>query len=173
MKKNAHRPKTPKKTGEPSRKNERLSETVKKWAAFLVAHGATQREAAERIRAAGCKISQGSVSNAYRDYFNEDSPFPIPLLSTEELVENSRRLLHLYQQETFYQSSEDREWKDVGITQKNLYVPIWEYEKLSVEMTLKQEILSLERIMTEEDLSEEALEKLQARYDRLSEELKG
>ena len=169
MKKKPVSPKSLKRRGKSHTTNTRLSETVKKWAAFLVASGLTQEAAAERIRAGGIKISRESVSNAYRDYFNSDSTFPIPLLSNDELINNSRRLLSLYQLVVIYQSPEEREWGEISRTQEKLYAPLWNQEDLQC----RDEILALERIMTEEDMPEDLLEILQKRYDKLNERLKG
>jgi hypothetical protein len=161
------------KTGDKPNTNYRLSETVQKWAAFLVAHGCTQTEAAKRIRASGIRISQASVSKAYHAYFNEESPFPIPSLTTEELLDNSRKILTLFQIEVLYQRVEDRDWREIGLTQDKLVGALKNYEELREAVMVRDEILSLEHIMQEEELPQEALEILQARYDRLNEELKG
>lgn len=151
------------------RRYSKLSPTIKKWAAFLTAHGETETAVAQKLTEAGVRVSQQAVSDAFHAHFIEgESPFPIPSFSNQDLVDNSRKLLALHQIETFYDSAENHDWGSIALTQKNLYAPIWEDERLNDELTLKNELLTLEKIMQEEDLPDEALEILQSRYDRLT-----
>jgi transcriptional regulator with XRE-family HTH domain len=71
-------------------------------------------------------------------------------------------------------------WEDAGINGREYALTIEKYigalkgiEDLREVITLRDEMLAMEKIMTEEQLPEELLEILQARYDRLNEELNG
>ena len=71
-------------------------------------------------------------------------------------------------------------WKDKGINGREYALTVEKYfnalksiEDLRTDISLRDEILALERMMTEEDLPEGLLEVLQKRYDKLNERLKG